>query len=427
MGSAAKETLRSLPKMDPGLIEQARREARKIEIPQSAWCKAHGFASEKSYKETMAAGGRIMYHTHFCFDSREAMVREMAALEKLLAARGLELDRFGVSLDPSMALPPAMRRDDAEHHGLYLSKQADWDEVASFSFSQPHFGDNMIGSPASFDSCCSALRAGVTTMGNISQFFGWDYPEFPDVEARTRAAVMAIAAMGEHRADGAMVHSNLDDGYGDKCADMGQLIAMALLEQYIAEDLLGAKVAHSFGDMFHSPYKRLVFLSALRMIHKDGVFGSMVFTNKLGRRKEPMDLNDAHLCECMLFDMAGQVHYRTGHAVTVMADRGLDDQVTNEEIVRKLALAKELESYLPEVLKLIDFAAVDAQAAALVERGKRLESSILGYLSNFIDVTDAYSVMLAVKKLGVKTLMGELSDKTEERGALPTDFLLYSH
>ena len=425
--AAMKDILQALPEADTSFIDEARAAAREIEIPKSAFCEASGFASEKAYKAAMAGKGAIMYHTHFCFPNREAMAKDMPALEKLLAEQGLTLDRFGVSLDPSMALPKEMRTGGAGNAGLYLAEQSDWDEVASFAFYQPHFGDNMVGSPASFDSCCSALKAGVTTMGNISQFFGWDYPEFPDVEARTRSAVMAMAVMAEHREDGAMIHSNLDDGYGDKCADMGQLIGMALLEQYIAEDLLGAKVAHSFGDMFHSPYKRLVFLAALKQIHGDEVFGSMVFTNKLGRSKPDITLNDAHLCTCMLFDMAGQAHYKTGHAVTVMADRGLDDQVTNEEIVRKLALAKQLEAYLPEVVKSIDFAAIDAEAACLVERGAKLCDNILTYLANFIDITDPYSVMLAVKKVGVKNLVEALSDGVDDLGAMPTDYDLYTH
>lgn len=422
------ELLQNMPKADSAaFLEDARREAKTIQIPQTAWCKAHGFKSEKEYKAVMARKGGLMYHTHFCFPSREAMVRDMTRLEGQLAESGVVLDRFGVSLDPSMALPATMRQDAAAHNGLYLNTPDAWVELASFSFSQPHLGDNMIGSPASFESCCSALRAGVTTMGNISQFFGWDYPEFPDTEARTRSAVMAMAVMGEHRADGTLVHSNLDDGYGDKCGDMGQLIGMALIEKYIAEDLLGAKVAHSFGDMFHSPYKRLVFLAALKQIHGDEAFGSMVFTNKLGRAKGQIGLNDAHLCTYLLFDMAGQVYYQTGHAVTVMADCGLDDQVTNEEIVRKLALARELEAYVPEVLHAIDFCAVDQEAADLVARGTQLKDNMLDYLNNFIDVKDPYIMMLAIKTAGVKNLVEELSDTMNCRGVMLTDYQLYSH
>lgn len=427
MDMVTKEILTNLGPTDASFIDAARAEARQFTVPQSAWCRAHGYASEKEYKAAAAAEGRITYHTHYCFPGNEAMRRDMPAMQQLLAEHGLELDRFGVSLDPSMAFPPEMRSDDAAHSGLYLPTQKEWDEVASFPFSQPHLGDNMIGSPASWDSCTKALKAGITTMGNMSQFFGWDYPEYPDVEKRTRSTVKAIAAMSEHVADGAMIHSNLDDGYGDKCGDMSQLIAMALMEQYIIEELMGAKVAHSFGDMFHSPYKRLVFLSALKKIHGEGVFGSMVFSNKLGREKANLSWNDAHLCMCMLYDMAGQVHYKTGHAVTVMADRGLDEFVTNEELVRKLALARQLEAYLPEVLKTIDFAGIDAMADRLVARATQLKEQVLTKLAAYIDVKNPYAVTLAIKKIGIEALMELAGEDLPAEVVLPTDTGLYSH
>lgn len=426
MDQAIKDILTSLPDVDTGFIDEARAAAKDITIPQSAWCKAHGYANEKEYKEKTAAEGKITYHTHYCFPSNEKMREEMPAMKALLDEVGLTLDRFGVSLDSRMAFPPEMRDPDKEKNGLYLPEQADWDEVASFDFSQPHFGDNMIGSPASFDSCCKALSAGVTTMGNMSQFFGWDYPEFTDVEARAKATMKAIAVMAEHKADGAMIHSNLDDGYGDKTTDMSELIAMALIEKYIIEDLMGAKIAHSFGDMFHSPYKRLVFLSALKQVHGEGVFGSMVFSNKLGRQHEKLDWNDAHLAVCMLYDMAGQVHYKTGHAVTVMADRGLDEFVTNEEIVRKLALAKQLEDYIPEVLKTLDFDAIDAKAAELVKKGTEIKDKALAFLAGYIDIKNPYAVTLAIKKIGVEATLAAGEDGVKP-DLIPTDTGLWAH
>lgn len=424
---STEETLLCLGNVDDSFISDARKAGKEITIPQSAWCREHGFRSEKEFKAEAAKKGVIMYHAHYCFPSNEKMVEQMIRMDRLLKNNGLKLHRFGVSLNPSMAFPPEMRNDPVENNGLYLPDQKEWDELARFSFSQPHLGDNMIGSPASFDSCCKALRAGITTMGNMSQFFGWDYPEYPDVEKRAQSTVKAIAVMSEHVEDGAMIHSNLDDGYGDKCGDMAQLIAMAMLEKYIVEDIMGAKVAHSFGDMFHSPYKRLVFLSALKKIHGDQIFGSMVFSNKLGREKTELSWNDAHLCMCMLYDMAGQVHYKTGHAVTVMADRGLDDKVTNEELVRKLALAKQLEAYLPEVEKTIDWVGIDAKADELVARGTLLKDRALEKLSAYIDIHNAYAVVLAIKKIGVSALMDLAAEGLEQQMVLETDTGLYSH
>ena len=42
------ELLQNMPKADSAaFLEDARREAKTIQIPQTAWCKAHGFKSEK--------------------------------------------------------------------------------------------------------------------------------------------------------------------------------------------------------------------------------------------------------------------------------------------------------------------------------------------------------------------------------------------
>ena len=130
---------------------------------------------------------------------------------------------------------------------------------------------------------------------------------------------------------------------------------------------------------------------------------------------------------CMLYDMAGQVHYKTGHAVTVMADRGLDEFVTNKELVRKLALAKQLEAYLPEVLKTIDFAAIDAMADKLVARGTQLKEQALTKLAAYIDVKNPYAVTLAIKKLGIEALMELAGEDLPCEVVLPTDTGLWSH
>ena len=92
-----------------------------------------------------------------------------------------------------------------------------------------------------------------------------------------------------------------------------------------------------------------------------------------------------------------------------------------------LALAKELEAYVPEVLHAIDFCAVDQEAAGLVARGTHLKDNMLDYLSNFIDIKDPYAMMLAIKSAGVKNLVEELSDTMNCQGALPADYQLYSH
>ena len=419
-----KSELSSINNNDTTFIDETKKDANEIKVGKSAWATKTGFSNETVYKKMNASSGKIMYHTHFCFKDWKQFDEDTKILQKSLNDNNLTLDRFGVSIDSSMALPEEMRSSTENHSALFFENEEDWKHLSSVDFSQVHLGDNMIGSPSSYDSCINALKAGVTTMGNISQFFGWDYEQFPNVEERTKNTIKAIAVMAAHKKDGALIHSNLDDGYGQATSKISELLGMAILEKYIVCDLLGATLAPSFGDDFHSPYKRLIMLSALSQLYDGDLVGSMLFENKLGRNKYKLKLNDSHLSECLLFDMAGQVHYKTGHAVTVMANEGLTENVKPVEIVEKLALAKELESYVPEILKVIDFEKIDKIAYQELQKGKHFSEAVLNAFSSYIDINNPYAVMLAIKKVGVKNLIDSFA---YDNDAIETDFAHFEH
>lgn len=61
---------------------------------------------------------------------------------------GVHLDRFGISIDPAMALPREIRDKNRKGGALFFQTQADWDMLGISPIMQPHLGDNMIGSPA---------------------------------------------------------------------------------------------------------------------------------------------------------------------------------------------------------------------------------------------------------------------------------------
>ena len=151
-----KEKLRQIDS-DSGWIQEAKKESSEFKTGKSKWVNESGFKNESVYKNTCAAAGQIMYHVHFCFKDWNQFDQQTAELEKQLAERNLKLDRFGVSIDASMALPKELRNDHGNHSALYFSDQSDWNRLASVSCSQVHLGDNMIGSPASFDSCVPAV------------------------------------------------------------------------------------------------------------------------------------------------------------------------------------------------------------------------------------------------------------------------------
>ncbi|WP_130862624.1 hypothetical protein [Bacilliculturomica massiliensis] len=420
-----KEKLKDLRGADCSFIDEARRTGRELKVGQTRFVAASEFQSEKSYKKAMSKKGRMMYHFHLCCENNEVFKTQIRELDEKLSAKGLCLDRFGISIDPAMALPADIREKNKKGGALYFAGQEDWDMLGMSEKMQPHLGDNMIGSPASYEIVQNALKAGVTTIGNVSQFFGYEYPEFSDVDARTRSTLQAMAVMAENVDAGTLIHSNLDDGYGDKAADLGLLIGCALLEKYLVEDLMGAKIAHSYGDMFFSPEKRLIFLSALKTAHKGDLTGSMVFTNKLGRNSADIERNTPHLCMSVLCDMAGQYVYQTGHAIATMANQGLTTDVTTDEVVRTLEYAKELEAYIPDVVSLIDFDKIDRRAKEVYDRGEMFFESTLEVLSDHIDIDNPYAVLSALKRVGIGNLTDALGRM--DRDSIIADYNLFEH
>ena len=96
-----------------------------VSVPaRTAFCPAHGVAHELEFKRRARDAGRITYH---------------------------------------MARRPHRLAGD------------EWAHVAALPV-QPHLGDHMIGTPASVENASAALAAGITSIGNLGQFFAFEPP-----------------------------------------------------------------------------------------------------------------------------------------------------------------------------------------------------------------------------------------------------------
>lgn len=418
------EVLNALRTTGHEIIKEGRELGSRLILGKSLFNKSNNSASEKDYKLNCSYQGKIMYHSHLCRNNTNQFLDGLGKIHKILENRGISLDRFGVSLDYSMGLPPGMRCGNIHGDGLMLNCQGDWDVLASSYPAQPHLGDHMIGSPASAENTVMALKAGITTIGNISQYFGWDYAECPDIHQRTLETVKAIAIMSSHIENGTLIHSNLDDGYGARLGDLGLVLGWALLERYVVEELIGAKIAHSFGDMFFSPEKRLIFLAALKKACNNELVGSMLFGCKL-RRSTDIELNASNMAGYILADMVGQKMFKTGHAVTPLAQEGLSMHNTPEDIAKSIVLAYELEKYVGGYAEILDTEAIENLAEKLVNRGQGFFKNIITGLKDYIDVRDAYALMLALKMIGIADLVREF--EPSEGPGIRCDSTMYKH
>ncbi|HEY5740329.1 MAG TPA: hypothetical protein VIW27_11420, partial [Gammaproteobacteria bacterium] len=240
--------------------DRLRREARDLAsrtcLGRSAFLRAQGCASELEYKRAAMRDGRIMYHAHVGMNDIGATAAALVEIHRQLQARGQHLDRAGFALDRRMGLPPELQAAAAAETGPMLDRQADWAALAEAAPIQPHLGDFMIGQPASVANTLHALAIGCTTIGNLSQYFTFEAPGWSDAGKTAAQTCEAMMLLAEFREQGVMLHSYLEDGYGALFRQCGSVAAWAMLERYIVEELIGARLSHCIGGLTRDPVKR---------------------------------------------------------------------------------------------------------------------------------------------------------------------------
>jgi hypothetical protein len=235
----------------PSIIGEGDKIAGNIKIGRTAFMDEMGVDSELAYKRQCIKDGKIMFHAHIGLNSWEATAEALAYLNNAIRSCDNFVDRAGICLDRRMGLPGEYRDKIPAETGPMLETKSDWRKVGRIVPIQPHMGDFMIGFPASVENTINALKTGVTTIGNLSQFFSHEAPMWQDTVYTTVETVKAISIMGALREQGTLMHSYLEDGYGALFCDCATTAGWAYLERYIVENLLGAKLAHCIGSMIY--------------------------------------------------------------------------------------------------------------------------------------------------------------------------------
>ena len=117
-----------------------------------------------------------MHHAHIGWNSWEETAKGFRYIYEELKKRDVVLDRFGVALDWVMGVPEQYRDKVMKGGSLIFETPEEWAAVGQVVPIQPHFGDHMIGSLNSTENVKLALNAGVTCMGNIAQYYTYEYP-----------------------------------------------------------------------------------------------------------------------------------------------------------------------------------------------------------------------------------------------------------
>ena len=262
---------------DPAaLINEGRRLASRVQVGSCAFLEKHDVDCELEYKRRCVAQNRVMFQAQVGYRDIEKTERACLEIHERLERSGYTVDRFGLIFDRSMGYPSEIRRERPRGTGLIVDDPQRLAKLTATVPVAPHFGDHMIGPPASVENTTLALGAGSTSLGNLAQYYSFDLLYEGSDIPRTAATVTAITLASAQPVE-IIIHSNIDDSFvplfTDQCCGLG----MVLVEQHIVRDLLGATLAHSFGQSFTNPLHRVAFQRALFRVEPDA--GTMIYGN----------------------------------------------------------------------------------------------------------------------------------------------------
>ena len=221
---------KELPDMKT-IRSDAKKIASKITIGETLFMKEYGVKSEVEYKQKMMEAGKIMKHSVIGWNSWDVTEDGIRAVYNGLKEAGSGIDRLGICCDWIMGVPEQYRDRFQASGSLILNTPEEWSRLGQVVPVHPHLGDHMIGSLNGVENVTNALNAGVTSIGNLAQYFTYEYPGLEMEDYRTEDYIKAMAIMGEFKDQGVCMHCNLDDGYGAQFHDVANLLGWAKLER----------------------------------------------------------------------------------------------------------------------------------------------------------------------------------------------------
>ena len=412
--------IKDLPSMDE-VFSQVDKLASEITIGETLFFKEHGVKSEAEFKKRAIKEGYISKHSHLGWNSWDETARNIEYIYNALQKRGSYLTRMGVIFDWVMGVPEEHRHKLQPGTGLIFKNPDEWKAIGQIVPIQPHMSDHMIGCPNALENARFALEAGVTSIGNVSHYFTYEYPGINLERERTIQSMMGFALMGKF--DGTIIHSNLDDGFGNQMHDLANLTGWVLIERYLVEELLGASMTFSYGNLFSSPISRILFNLAIDATNTKGTPGTMVFGNTIDYGLD-FSKNYGALSSFSLADAICQRHNPTGHAVASVPVTEAMRVPTPDEIVdghlcidMMIEKSKFLEPFM-------DWSKIYAERDILLAGGNLFFERVMNGISDMgFDITHAGEVFAALKAIGPEQLEINFGvgrkDKMALRGRAP--------
>ncbi len=383
------------------IVKEGRELAKQIVPGRTLFLDHRGVDSEAEYKRRCIKENRITYHAHVGLNSWRATVDALEYLYQFGKKSDSVIDRAGICLDRSMGLPREIRSKIPAETGPVMEKPEDWQQVGQVVPVQPHMGDFMIGFPASTENTILALKAGVTTIGNLSQFFAHNVPTWNNHEQTSIETVRAISILSTFRDKGMMLHSYLEDGYGALFTDSATIAGWAFLERYIVEELIGAKLTHCIGGLTTDPVKRAGWIFALDKIHENDCVGSMIYGDTISFTND-FTINRVLVSEYLMWDIMAQLECPTGHAALPLPVTEAHRIPSAEEILEAQVLGRRVEQTARRLYPHMDFSPAKEFAEKITTEGDNVfKNSLDGLKEAGVNIQDPLEMLYVLKQMGL--------------------------
>lgn len=418
---------KDLPDMNE-IRSQVDKIAAQTTIGETLFFKKYGVKSEAEFKRKAMKEGYISKHSHIGWNSWDETAKNVEYIYNELERRGSYITRMGFIFDWVMGVPEEYRSKLQSGTGLIFKNPDEWKAIGQIAPIQPHMSDHMIGCPNALENAKLALEAGVTSIGNVSHYFTYEYPGIELERERTINSLLGFGLMGKF--EGTIVHSNLDDGYGNQFHDLANLTGWTMIERYLVEELLGASMTFAYGNLFSNPISRIVFNMACDATNVKGTPGTMTFGNTIDYSMD-FSRNYGALCNFSLADAICQRHKPTGHAVaSVPVSEALRVPAPDEIVDGHLCIDMMIEKskfFEP----FIDWSKVEAERDILLACGRVFFERVMNGLDDLgVDTEHPGEVFAALKAIGAEQLEVHFGVGKKEKAAMrgrepvkPTDVI----
>lgn len=384
-------------------VEAGREMARGLERSRSLYCEEKGVGSEREWREIARERGVPCSTMNIGLNT---WADTRAALENIYEScmsRGVRPpDRFNLIAERRMGLPKHLRASAPAETGPVLWTDQDWWELTHTVPIQPEAADNMIGGPGSVENVLDALRVGVTYVGVLSQY-SWRWPYWDDEITQLQSVLTAGGVLAAFRNDGVVFDSYLEDGYPGVFHDYASYVGWAMLERYIAEELIGAAYSSSWGGLTQNPVIKSAVTLALDAVNPGRVPTAFLQGDTIGNTPD-FDANYGVLVNDLLFMKLTDMRYRLGGAPIAVPVTETERIPSWDEVATVQVISRKVDDYVSLVDGVIDWKQIEDLRDRLVVGGRHFFESALSTMRQMgVDVTCPARVLLVLKRLGAAT------------------------